>query len=97
MDLVPWDEVARGHAEESASLARYISRGLGGVEGLRDAGFRRAPIVLFRGVDMPCVMVNCGFLTNAGDEALLRDAASQRRIAGAIARGIVEFVNASRR
>jgi N-acetylmuramoyl-L-alanine amidase len=97
VDLVPWNEVARGHVEESASLARYISRGLGGVEGLRDAGFRRAPIVLFHGVDMPCVMVNCGFLTNPGDEALLRDAASQRRIAEAIARGIVEFVNASRR
>jgi len=97
VDLVPWSEVAKGHVNESASLARYISRSLGAVEGLRDAGFRRAPIVLFRGVDMPCVLVNCGFLTNPGDEALLRDGASQRRIAGAIAAGIVEFVNASRR
>jgi len=97
VDLVPWNEVARGHVDESASLARYISRSLSSIEGLRDAGFRRAPLVLFRGVDMPCVLVNCGFLTNPGDEALLRDAASQRRIAGAIARGIVEFVNDSRR
>ena len=95
--LVPWNEVARGHASESAALARYISRGLGRVEGLRDAGFRRAPLALFHGLDMPCVLVNCGFLTNPGDEALLRETSSRRRIAGAIARGIVEFVNDSRR
>jgi N-acetylmuramoyl-L-alanine amidase len=97
VDLVPWDEVAAGHAGESASLARYISRGLGGVEGLKDAGFRRAPLVVFRGIDMPCVLVNCGFLTNPDDAALLREASSRRRIAGAIARGIIEFVNDSRR
>lgn len=97
VDLIPWNDVAGSYVGESASLARAISRSLGGAEGLRDAGFRRAPVVLFHGIDMPCVLVNCGFLTNADDEALLRETSSQRRIAGAIAQGIIDFVNEARR
>jgi N-acetylmuramoyl-L-alanine amidase len=46
---------------------------------------------------MPCVSVNCGFLTNEGDEALLRETSGQRKIAGAIAQGIIDFVSEMRR
>ncbi len=94
---VGWREAPAKHVRASASLARAISRSLAEVQGLKNAGFRRAPVALFHGVDMPAVLVSCGFLTNPGDEAMLRDSSGQRRIAAAVARGIVDFVSGGRR
>jgi N-acetylmuramoyl-L-alanine amidase len=97
IDIRPWKQVAGSYIRESTSLAKDISRSLGRIQGLKDAGFRRAPLVQCDGVDMPCVSVNCGFLTNEGDEALLRETSGQRKIAGAIAQGIIDFVSEMRR
>jgi N-acetylmuramoyl-L-alanine amidase len=90
--VIPWTQVAGRHTGASALLARTISGKLGEAGMLRDAGFARTPLAIFYGVNMPAVLVSCGFLTNPADEALLRDLAGQRKIAGAIARGIIEFV-----
>jgi len=39
----------------------------------------------------PCVIVECGFLSNAAEEALLADDAYQRKVARAIADGCTEY------
>ena len=41
---------------------------------------------------MPSVIVECGFITNAADEALLKNQEYQQRIAKAIALGLDEFI-----
>ena len=40
---------------------------------------------------VPAVIVECGFLSNPEDEALLSDKAYQARMAGAICDGIIEY------
>jgi N-acetylmuramoyl-L-alanine amidase len=40
---------------------------------------------------IPSVLIECGFLSNAGEEALLRDADYQMRVAESIARGVEEW------
>ena len=43
-------------------------------------------------LEIPSVLVECGFVSNAAEERLLRDAAYQERLAEAIAAGVEEYV-----
>lgn len=46
-------------------------------------------------LDVPSVLVECGFVSNPAEEKLLLDAAYQARIGEAVADGVVEFVRIS--
>lgn len=48
-------------------------------------------LFLMKNATIPAVIVECGFLSNPEDEALLSDKAYQKRIAGAICDGIVDY------
>lgn len=43
-------------------------------------------------LEIPSVLVECGFISNAREERLLRDGAYQERLADAIADGVTEYV-----
>lgn len=45
--------------------------------------------------DFPAVIVECGFLSNAEDEALLLDAGYRDKVAAAIAKGAVSYLSAA--
>lgn len=48
-------------------------------------------------LDVPSVLVECGFISNSADEARLRSADYQAQLAEAIAAGVEEYVTVSRR
>ncbi|MBQ6794898.1 MAG: N-acetylmuramoyl-L-alanine amidase [Clostridia bacterium] len=48
-------------------------------------------LFLMKNATIPAVIVECGFLSNPEDETLLSDKAYQKRIAGAICDGIVDY------
>lgn len=48
------------------------------------------------GLDKPSALVECGFLSNAREEQLLRTADYRQRVAQAIAEGVAEFARLSR-
>jgi N-acetylmuramoyl-L-alanine amidase len=58
----------------------------------RNRGVKRAPFVVLIGADMPSVLAEIGFLTNASDEALLRREEHRDKIAEALYRGISSYV-----
>jgi N-acetylmuramoyl-L-alanine amidase len=91
VNLSSWRRVPEHYTRSSLALARTISGSLAAT-GLRELGVRRAPVLALEGVDMPSVFVSCGFLTNGGNEADLRDSSSRHKIAAAIAEGIQGFV-----
>lgn len=43
-------------------------------------------------LEIPSVLIECGFISNAREEKLLRDSAYQERLADAIADGVTEYV-----
>jgi N-acetylmuramoyl-L-alanine amidase len=49
-------------------------------------------VVLIRNLDIPSVIVECGFLSNPNEEKLLNTAEYQEKIADAIASGINQFL-----
>jgi N-acetylmuramoyl-L-alanine amidase len=57
----------------------------------KDRGIKRAPFVVLIGAEMPSVLAEIGFLTNARDEALLKSPDHRERIAESLYKGIAEY------
>ena len=77
----PTSRSVGGAIEARLSQAGLVSRGV------REAGFR-----VLMGHNRPSVLVECGFLTNPGDRALLLTPDHQDRVARAIADGITDIL-----
>ena len=80
---------------ESEALARIIQAEVAQATGEPDRGIRTADFYVLVNAPMPAVLVETLFITNPPEEAMLRDPAVQRRIAGAIARAIATYLAAS--
>jgi N-acetylmuramoyl-L-alanine amidase len=57
----------------------------------KDRGVRKAPFVVLIGAQMPSVLTEIGFLSNAKEEALLRKPEYRQKIAEAIYKGIAQY------
>jgi N-acetylmuramoyl-L-alanine amidase len=77
----------------SRRAGTILQRELVAATGARDRGvLERADLTGFNWADVPVVLVETGFMSNPRERALLRSAAYQRRIAGALARGAHAFL-----
>jgi len=70
---------------QSELIAATGARNLGVVE--------RADLTGFNWADVPVVLVETGFMSNSREAGLLRSAAYQQQLAGALARGTQRFLN----
>ena len=97
-------DVSRGASDESkqwwpgngndwgnVQLGFCIQRRLVAASGLPDRGLRRARFVVVREARMPAALVECGFLTNSRDLAVLRSESGREKIARGIYEGIFDF------
>ncbi|MFD1106544.1 N-acetylmuramoyl-L-alanine amidase family protein [Sphingobium olei] len=72
----------------SASFARLLQREAGPYVPFRSAGHRFASLVVLKAPDMPSVLFETGYLSNAADSAFLSSREGQGRIARGVARAI---------
>jgi N-acetylmuramoyl-L-alanine amidase len=87
-------------ANESASLARMIeaetaadiSTSLG--RRVNALGAKKGPFYVLVGAEMPAVLVECGFLSNAQEAQELTDPRYQAAIADGVADAVVHYFNA---
>ena len=78
----------------SARAGRLLQRELVTATGARDLGVvERSDLTGFNWADVPVVLVETGFMSNAREARLLRSAAYQQRVAGALARGAQRFLS----
>jgi len=75
---------------DSYSLARRVQQQLSAAAPYEsgNAGLVRRRLRLTRNPTIPCILVECGYLTNASEAALLTKTSYRERLAEAIARGI---------
>ncbi|MGK7901206.1 MAG: N-acetylmuramoyl-L-alanine amidase [Hormoscilla sp.] len=73
-------------------LARTIHENILRRTGIPDRRLRRARFYVLRKTSMPAVLVETGFVTGADDAVRLRNPAYRRRMAEAIAEGILQYV-----
>jgi len=83
-----------GDSPESKRLAESVQSQMTEFLGSR----RREPkanenYVMLKRTTIPAIIVECGFLSNSGDRALLVTEAHQQRVAWAIYVGVVNFLN----
>ncbi len=86
-------------ANESAALSRMIeSESVAAADAalgvkVNDLGARQGPFYVLVGAEMPAVLVECGFLSNAVEAARLADARYQQALAEGIAAAVVNYFN----
>lgn len=77
---------------DSYSLAKRVQRNLAATSPYEsgNAGLVRRRLRLTRNPSIPCILVECGYLTNASDARLAASSSYRERLAEAIARAIRE-------
>ncbi|UPY37844.1 N-acetylmuramoyl-L-alanine amidase [Sediminicoccus sp. KRV36] len=76
----------------SERLARLTVNALDGDVPLLNQPLRRAQFVVLKAPDVPSALVECGFLSNPAEEALLRRPEHRARIAAALAEAVHGFL-----
>jgi N-acetylmuramoyl-L-alanine amidase len=91
IDPLPWGYAQLAHADASIAFAAIVLKRLqdSGVT-LHDPSLPVAPLRLLAGVNMPAVLIEMGFLTNADDAQALASDATQNAIADALLAAITE-------
>lgn len=74
---------------DSHGLAVRIQRALSQETGLKDIGVVRRRLRVTRNPDVPCLLVECGYMTNKSDAAKISQPAFRSRVAAGIAKGIL--------
>lgn len=86
-----WDLIINENREESIALAHEISKALAHHSSDKVRGVKSAKFYVLKGVNMPAVLIEIGFISNPYYEKLMRTHKFKRRIAEAILRGIKEY------
>jgi N-acetylmuramoyl-L-alanine amidase len=96
IEITPWELAQARHIPESTTFARSIEAAL------RDRGvpmsaraLQQAPFRVLVGANMPAVLVELGFLTNAQDEQRLAADDQQNAIVQALLDGILRYRSAA--
>lgn len=80
------------HLRESSRLADLVQEALSGVHPAESRGVKQAGFMVLATSYMPAVLVEIGFGSNQPEARYLTGAAGQRRLARAIADGIVRYL-----
>ena len=80
--------------EFAAKVQNSLYRGLAkDIEGLRNRGVRKAPLMVLIGAKMPAILVEVGFISNPRDEKLFKSSAHRQKVAEYIFSGISAYAD----
>jgi N-acetylmuramoyl-L-alanine amidase len=94
IDVLPWDTAQIGFADKSAALAAILQQHL--IESkvpLDTPAIVQLPLRPLAGVSMPAILIELGFLTNAGDEQAIVAGDRTPRVIDAILATIADIRN----
>ena len=86
-----WDQAQSRHLEKSRVLARLINRRLNNSNNGKESRIQGAPLLLLQGANMPAILIEIGYLSNAAEEKQLTDQHYLTDLAKKIRRGIDEY------
>ena len=82
-----------GDQPGSLKLAANVQNHLIRDTGLKNRGVKRANYAVLRQTDMPAILIECGFMTNLKENALLKSDSYRKLVARAIVKGIAQTYN----
>jgi N-acetylmuramoyl-L-alanine amidase len=91
LELIPWDLAQARHVDESAALAAMVASALAERVPVSTTPVRQAPLRVLEGLDMPAVLVEVAYLTNAADSKLAASETFRNSVAEGILSAVVQF------
>ena len=85
------DMIAADTMREANAFARMVQSRLDRVDRVASRGVKQAPFVVLLGVQIPSVLVEMGFLSNAEDERALASSRRRADIARALEEAVLEY------
>lgn len=85
------------HILESSQFAEVVYTALSERLRANGRGVRQAPFSVLSGTQMPALLIEVGYLTNEEETRLLMASSYQRRVASALAKGVLDFALRQRR
>jgi N-acetylmuramoyl-L-alanine amidase len=89
--LVEWEVAQAAHVEDSNAFAGILDQKLRAAAGLPAVTLQRAPMRNLAGANMPAVLIEMGYLSNADEERQLQSTEYQNSIATALTDAIDAF------
>ena len=84
--------IQESKSEDSRRLAAHVQRSLVQTTGAVDRGVKHARFVVLIGTQVPAILIETGFISNATEHQKLVTTAYQSKIAAAIADGVDAFL-----
>jgi N-acetylmuramoyl-L-alanine amidase len=95
IEITPWEMAQARHLDQSTVLARAVEAALRERIAMSPRAIQQAPFRVLVGANMPAVLVEMGFLTNATQEQQLASDAYQNAVTQALLDAILRFRAAS--
>jgi N-acetylmuramoyl-L-alanine amidase len=89
--LVEWELAQAAHLDGSNAFAGIVDQKLRATAGLPSVALQRAPMRNLAGTNMPAVLIEMGYLSNAEEERLLTSGDFQNSIALALTEAVAAF------
>jgi N-acetylmuramoyl-L-alanine amidase len=91
IEVVQWRFAQARHIQQSETLARIVEGALRSRITLTPRSLQQAPFRVLVGANMPAVLIEMGFMTNAEQERQLTSDTYQNEIVQALVESIVQF------
>jgi N-acetylmuramoyl-L-alanine amidase len=91
IEIIPWELAQARHLDQSGIFARAVEAALRERVPMSARALQQAPFRVLVGANMPAILVELGFLTNAQQEQQLAADEQQNTIAQALLDGIVRY------
>lgn len=90
--MILWDMLQTRYRKKSNELAHIIQKRLSETTGLDDRGTKSAGFYVLRGVAMPAILVEIGFISNPLEERKLKTESFRKKIVQGIFEGIKDYM-----
>jgi N-acetylmuramoyl-L-alanine amidase len=91
IELVPWNLAQTRHLDQSSAFAELLQQAMHEHVPLSARPIERAPLRVLESANMPAILVELGYLTNAEQAKMLGSDAFQNTVAQALFEAIVKF------
>ena len=91
IEVVPWNLAQIPHRGQSEQFAQLVTESLGTRVPLAARPLEHAPLRVLESANMPAVLIEMGYLTNAGQEEALRGNELPNSVALALLDAIIRF------
>jgi N-acetylmuramoyl-L-alanine amidase len=91
IEVIPWQMAQVRHIQQSAGLAQAVESALRERVPMSQRAIHAAPFRVLVGANMPAVLVEMGFITNAEQERQLNSDAFQQEIVQALVASVIRF------